>query len=288
MASIKKRGTTYYAQYYRGGQQVRRCLHTTSLQVAREKLRQLESQMYRGEEPLGPTRTPLPDALEAYVAYARVTKTINSLKSDRCFLRQLFGPICPSLHYVRRTPPAGFRYVTAAYVEELTTSDLANCIAGHVQNRGLAAKTANRMRKVASRFINWAVDQYGVRLVGDRNPAAFLEARRVPAPQITFLSERDITCQLDALTGDEHGSTLTNPFNSLAEGVAYVAEDGTLILRAGTTTETPRLTKPMRLTRHSGDTGQVVRIGVTGGTSLATPKTIVQRFLADLVSSLGQ
>jgi 4-amino-4-deoxy-L-arabinose transferase-like glycosyltransferase len=74
MASIKKRGTTYYAQYYRCSQHVRRCLRTESLQVAREKLRQLESQLYRGEEPLGPTRTPLPDALEDYIAYARVSE----------------------------------------------------------------------------------------------------------------------------------------------------------------------------------------------------------------------
>jgi len=57
MASLKKRGSTYYAQYYIGERQVRKCLHTPSLQVAKEKLRQLESALYRGEIDPGPSRT---------------------------------------------------------------------------------------------------------------------------------------------------------------------------------------------------------------------------------------
>ena len=43
MASLKKRGTTYYAQYYVGGKQVRHSLETDSYQLAKEKLRKLES-----------------------------------------------------------------------------------------------------------------------------------------------------------------------------------------------------------------------------------------------------
>lgn len=58
MASLKKRGATYYAQYYVGDKQVRRRLHTASLQVAKEKLRKLESSLYRGEVIAGPTKIP--------------------------------------------------------------------------------------------------------------------------------------------------------------------------------------------------------------------------------------
>lgn len=50
MASLKKSGTIYYAQYYVGMQQKRVCLDTSSLQVAKEKIRQLESAMVRGED----------------------------------------------------------------------------------------------------------------------------------------------------------------------------------------------------------------------------------------------
>jgi len=49
MASLKKRGPVYYAQFYVGTRQVRRCLHTRSYQVAREKLRQIQSALFRGD-----------------------------------------------------------------------------------------------------------------------------------------------------------------------------------------------------------------------------------------------
>ena len=39
MASLWKRGTTYYARYYVGGKQKAVCLDTKSYRVAKEKLR---------------------------------------------------------------------------------------------------------------------------------------------------------------------------------------------------------------------------------------------------------
>ncbi|WP_156912218.1 hypothetical protein [Citrifermentans bremense] len=50
MARLKKRGRAYYAQYYENGKQKRANLHTESLQVAKEKLRQIESAQFREEE----------------------------------------------------------------------------------------------------------------------------------------------------------------------------------------------------------------------------------------------
>ena len=82
MASLKKRGTTYYAQYYVGDKQVRRCLHTASLQVAKDKLRKLESSLYRGEVIAGPTKTPTVQVVAAYVDHVRTTKTAHSIRSD--------------------------------------------------------------------------------------------------------------------------------------------------------------------------------------------------------------
>ena len=58
MASLKKRSNTYYAQYYVGEKQVRRSLETSSYQLAKEKLRKLESTLYRGEEIARPTLLP--------------------------------------------------------------------------------------------------------------------------------------------------------------------------------------------------------------------------------------
>ena len=77
MASLKRRGKMYYAQYYVGNRQKRISLETTSLQVAKEKLRQLESNLARGETALLPTKTPLPEVLNRYVEHIRTIKTPN-------------------------------------------------------------------------------------------------------------------------------------------------------------------------------------------------------------------
>ncbi|OPY63423.1 MAG: hypothetical protein A4E57_03781 [Syntrophorhabdaceae bacterium PtaU1.Bin034] len=59
MASLKKRGKMYYMQYYVGKKKVVRSLGTSSLQIAKEKIRQHESAQFRGEEVAMPTRTPI-------------------------------------------------------------------------------------------------------------------------------------------------------------------------------------------------------------------------------------
>ncbi len=97
MASLKKRGKTYYAQYYVGDKQVRKCLNTSSLQVAKEKLRKLESSFYRGEEVTGPTKTHTAKIVAAYVDHIRNAKTKHSVKSDLWYLSDVFGPICDDL-----------------------------------------------------------------------------------------------------------------------------------------------------------------------------------------------
>ncbi len=97
MASLKKRGKNYYAQYYVGKRQKRICLQTSSLQVAREKARQLESAQFAGLDCPLPTKTRLPNILTRYVEHIRVTKTAKSAQTDVYYLRQMFGVICPAL-----------------------------------------------------------------------------------------------------------------------------------------------------------------------------------------------
>jgi hypothetical protein len=50
MAGLIKRGKVFYATYYCGGRETRRSLGTTSLQVAKEKLRHIESARHRGDD----------------------------------------------------------------------------------------------------------------------------------------------------------------------------------------------------------------------------------------------
>jgi hypothetical protein len=78
----KKRGKIYYAQYCIGGEVFRVSLKTDSLQVAKDKLRQIESSMARGADLPIPTRTPIAEVVAAYVEHIRATKTRNGYKVD--------------------------------------------------------------------------------------------------------------------------------------------------------------------------------------------------------------
>ncbi len=210
MASLKKRGKTYYAQYYDGDRQVRQCLHTPSLQVAKEKLRKLESRLYRGEDVGGPTKTPTAEILAAYVDHIRMTKTAHSVRSDLWYLSDLFGPICDDLSKtgvasqgrkgVRRSrrKPERFR-IQSQYIEQVTVGEISEVIARRIREEGIAPKTGNRYREILSRLFSWAMTQRGVRMPGGQNPAAKVERQRESAPEIRFLTKRQIAQQLEAL-----------------------------------------------------------------------------------------
>ena len=102
MASLKKRGTTYYLQYYVGSQQRRVNLKTESYQIAKEKARQFESAQARGDANPLPTKTPLADILEKFVKFLETFKTAKSLQTDVYYLRAMFGAICPALKITSR------------------------------------------------------------------------------------------------------------------------------------------------------------------------------------------
>jgi len=82
MASLKKRGSTYYAQYYVGTKQKRINLGAGSLQIAKEKIRQLESSMHRGDDNPLPTKTPIAKIVAEHVEYMRIHKTARSVERD--------------------------------------------------------------------------------------------------------------------------------------------------------------------------------------------------------------
>lgn len=210
MASLLKRGKSYYAQYYEGMRQRRVCLHTSSLQIAKEKVRQIESAHLRGMENPLPTRTPLHKVVQAYLQYLPTVKTAANVRRDAYYLRSAFGQICPELEIKnekisrkgikcpsrKETPP-----ISAKFFEHVTTRDIADFIAAQVRNKALAPKTANHYRTILTRLYNWAMSQYGIRMPNDRNPAAKVERYKEKAPDIRFLSLEQIDEQLNALDG---------------------------------------------------------------------------------------
>lgn len=90
MACLKRRGKAYYAQYYVGSCQKRINLDTTLPPVAKERLRQIESSLYRGNDIPLPTHTPISDVIEGYANYMRTRKTAKSVQRDLYYLRQAF------------------------------------------------------------------------------------------------------------------------------------------------------------------------------------------------------
>ena len=218
MAGLIKRGKKYYAVYQVAGKERRRALETTSYQVAKERLRNLEASLAGGtlDSDL-PTKTPLAELVEAYVGHIRTTKTRNSIKVDTWYLRSIFGPICPALEDTGRCrrekgrgKAAGTKapHIEVAYVEQLTTAVIAQFIDLRVQQNGIGPKTANRYREIMMRLITWATDQRGVRMPGGVNPAAKVERRRQPATTIRFLTIEQIQEQMAALSDHRQLQTM--------------------------------------------------------------------------------
>lgn len=216
MAWLSKRGSVYYIKYWFNRHTRKTSTGTNSYQIAKEKLRQFEGDLARGgEESSLPTRTSIGDVLTAYVQHIRTVKTAKSAQTDIYYLRDAFGPVCDavkvtsrkiSLKAKKRPPKPGqdrrrkAPVITAEFFEQITTAQIAAFISGQVASRGLAPKTANRYREVLTRLFNWSMTQNGIRMPGGKNPAARVERYKERAPEIRFLTLKQIEEQLDALS----------------------------------------------------------------------------------------
>ena len=193
VASLKIRGGVYYAQYYVGGKQKRVSLETDVLQIAKEKIRQIESSLSRGGDLPLSTRTPIADIVTPYVAHVRAVKTAKSAQTDVYYLREVFGQICDALTITSRKVGAKSKkrplkegqdrrrraqVIETKHFEQITTADISSFVSAQVQSRGLAPKTANRYREILCRLFNWSVEHRGVRLPNDRNPAKHVHGTR--------------------------------------------------------------------------------------------------------------
>lgn len=203
MAGLIQRGRIYYAVYYVGKKQKRVSLETDSLQLAKEKLRQIESAIYRGSDNPLPTKTPIGDVVSDYIEHMSTRKTGNSVKRDISCLREAFGSVCPALALKnekisakRKGKAPATPYIEANCFEQVTTADIASFISTQVRCKTLAPKTANRYREILTRLYNWAMNEGGIKMPGDKNPAAQVERYREGAPEITFLTLQQIDEQL--------------------------------------------------------------------------------------------
>ena len=187
----------------------------------------MESNLARGEMTLLPTKTPLPDILNRYIEHIRTIKTPKSAQTDIYYLRQMFGPICPSLEItsrnvsnksMKRPPKPGqdrrikLSIIEVNHLEEITTSDIASFISAHVRSRGLKPKTANRYREIICRLFNWAMHEGGIKMPGEKNPAAAVSRYKEHASKIRFLTLDQINEQLKILQDNPQIQTMVAMF----------------------------------------------------------------------------
>jgi integrase len=214
MASLKRRGNTWYAQYYNGSKQVRVSLDTESYQLAKDKLRQLESAHYRGEESPLPAKTPIARLLERYAEHIRTIRTATGAQNDIYYLLSVFGPVCEALTnnsnkatvrarrakhkdgQDRRRKPGT---IEVTYIEQVSTAHISDFITAQVRSRRLKPQTANRYRAILRRFFNWAMKEQGIRMPGNANPVSAINKYKEDAPNIRFLDLKEIDKQLEAL-----------------------------------------------------------------------------------------
>lgn len=91
----------------------------------------------------------------------------------------------------RRTPR-----LEVSYFEAISSADLSSFIALQVQSRGLSPKTANRYREILCRLFNWAMNEGGIKLPGDRNPLDRVARYKERAGEIRFLTLQQIDDRL--------------------------------------------------------------------------------------------
>ncbi|NLW86907.1 MAG: phage integrase family protein [Planctomycetes bacterium] len=204
MACLKKRGDTYYAQYYANGKQKRRCLHTDNYQIAKARLRNLEQTLQGADDSQLPTRTPLPAVLENFANHIRAHKRPKSAQTELCRLRFIFGTVTPALANSNAgggpcSRHSAVRHIESTIFEQIATHDMSAFIQENARQHGWSGKTANDYRQLLVRLFNWAMDEGGVRIPGDRNPAVKITRYRENKSPITFLTLQQIEEQLAAL-----------------------------------------------------------------------------------------
>ncbi len=212
MASLYKRGKRYWIGYTLHGNRVDRSLFTDDLRVARDKKRKIEYELAVGDLEQA-SRLPLLTVLEAYCKYLQAHYTYKSYKNDFSRLRNFFGPVCdalkPSPGGPRRdgTPrkPCKDKYahahVKVQLLEDLSPELVNRFLSARVVENAWSPKTVNLMRQVLHRFFSYAIKHFGFRSRDRRfpNPVKAVERRREPAPEIRFLSQKQIAEQLDVV-----------------------------------------------------------------------------------------
>ena len=215
MATLYRRGKTWWIYTCSGGRRLRWSLETADERIAKRKLRKIQYEQDTGDLEL-PSATPIDSFLQAFCEHLETIRSRKAYKNDLSYVRIFFGPVCPALkpgHTVNhRFEPTkrtrvkdqlARRHVRIGILEELTPGMIEAFIARRIRQDGISPKTANRQREVLHVMFNYAIRQHAFRSLDRRfpNPVGAVSRRRESEHPIRHLSLEDIDEQLEALSG---------------------------------------------------------------------------------------
>lgn len=215
MASIYKRGDTWWIAYRIGGKNICHSLDTNNARVAEEQKLQYEALKVNGLIPL-PSNTPIAPFMAALCEYWRMTKTPKSAENDIGRLRGIFGPCCDAMKLRPHTPHAfknqqydtitaedvrTGRYLPVRRLEDLTPQAINRYLQHRMVRDHLGGKTINHIRGILSAMFTYARKFHGYRCPHPdyKNPIEGVDRFPETLGPILYLKPDDITAQLDAL-----------------------------------------------------------------------------------------
>ncbi len=215
MATVYRRGETWYGCFKHRGKKYRPSLNTPNKRLAEQRLRKIITDLEMGSGGL-PTKTPIGEVVSEFIQHLYAHHRKRAVDKEIYRLREFFGPVCPEF---KRKPklrmgvgmkrpkkrtklamPCAFA-VGVTHIEDVTTGMISTFIQRKVSKQGIKAKTANEYREIIQRMFQWAIEQRGIRMPQEprTNPASAVKTYRVPAPVIRFLKLRDIWEQVRGL-----------------------------------------------------------------------------------------
>ena len=126
MASIYKRGKTWWMKYYLNGKEYRQSLHVKDRKLATYLKNKKEIEIQQGQAGITFDKT-IRDALEEYIEYSKVKKALRSIKTDIPQIRRF-------LQFANQTK-----------IKEIRPSHIQDFLI-HLSQKGLKPKSINNKK----------------------------------------------------------------------------------------------------------------------------------------------
>lgn len=239
MASIFKRGKTWWGNYTVNGKKKQQSLKTTSERVAlnwKKDIEARETVRLLSE----PSNTPLRLFLSSFCKQLIADQTQKGAYNDLSRLRCFFGPCVEELHYRprgRHNPdaPNGTLLVPVRKLEGITPLMISTRLTEDVADGTYSQKTANDYREILQRMFNHAIQLHGYNCPDARyrNPIEAVKRFKESAPVITYLKLEEIPEQLDAVScnADMHAAVAIMIYAGLRRSEVFWLTDDDVDLK---------------------------------------------------------